>query len=68
MVAGVIREPARTSRPVGADYCPTVGERIKYNPLINIRPSQGIRSMELENATLRRLCRLTVALIAKRQL
>ena len=52
----------------GANYYPGRGEEscIEYTALINIRPAQGNRSMEVEDAELRRRIReLTFELIGR---
>ncbi|MGD2116184.1 MAG: DUF5674 family protein [Acidobacteriota bacterium] len=52
----------------GANYYPGVGEDacIEYTSLINIRPGQGNRSMEVQDPALRaRIQELTFALIGR---
>lgn len=52
----------------GANYYPGVGEAscVEYTALINIRPAQGNRSMEVEDEAVRaRIRELTFALIGR---
>jgi hypothetical protein len=66
--AVLLSEGSRQEDLWGANYYPGMGEDecIEYTSLINIRPSQGNRGMELENDDLRgRLRELTFRLIGR---
>ena len=64
----LLEDGSRQADLWGANYYPGRGsdECIEYTALINIRPAQGNRSMEIQDPAVRdRVRRLTVALIGE---